>query len=159
MSSWFVLCTSFGSLFIVTGKRYAELRELGEGSPSTARATLEDYSLGFLRIVLSISCAATLVAYCQWAFQVKEISGTQWPFYELSIVPMLMALAALSADPRTGPWRRAGGDFRRRPHLAGARCVVAGDLRLWCLRRLSATSGLRASPTGSSALSIPPARI
>ena len=31
MSSWFVLCTVFGSLFIVTGKRYAELREMGDG--------------------------------------------------------------------------------------------------------------------------------
>ena len=91
MSSWFVLVTSFGSLFIVTGKRYAELRELGD-SPNTARASLDDYSLGFLRIVLSISCASTLVAYCMWAFQVKELSGTRWPFYELSIVPMLMAL-------------------------------------------------------------------
>jgi len=27
MSDWFVLCTTFGSLFIVTGKRYAELNE------------------------------------------------------------------------------------------------------------------------------------
>jgi decaprenyl-phosphate phosphoribosyltransferase len=91
MSSWFVLCTTFGSLFIVTGKRYAELRELGD-RPATARATLDEYSLGFLRIVLSVSCGATLVAYCIWAFQVKELSGTRWPFYELSIVPMLTAL-------------------------------------------------------------------
>ena len=102
MSSWFVLTTTFGSLFIVTGKRYAELRELGD-APATARATLDDYSLGFLRIVLSISCCATLVSYCIWAFEGKAGSvnvttintvalSHSLLFYQLSIVPMLTAL-------------------------------------------------------------------
>ena len=90
MSTWFVLCTSFGSLFIVTGKRFAELRELGDGAGT--RASLEDYSLGFLQTVLSVSVGATLVTYCIWAFEVREVSGSAWPFYELSIVPMLTAL-------------------------------------------------------------------
>lgn len=90
MSTWFVLCTSFGSLFIVTGKRFAELREMGESSAT--RAALEDYTLGFLQTVLSVSVGATLVTYCIWAFEVREISGSSWPFYELSIVPMLTAL-------------------------------------------------------------------
>jgi len=30
MSRWFVLCITFGSLFIVVGKRYAELNEVGK---------------------------------------------------------------------------------------------------------------------------------
>lgn len=90
MSTWFVLCTSFGSLFIVTGKRFAELRELGDATGT--RASLEDYSLGFLQTVLSVSVGATLVTYCIWAFEVREVSGSNWPFYELSIVPMLTAL-------------------------------------------------------------------
>ncbi|MFZ4718063.1 MAG: decaprenyl-phosphate phosphoribosyltransferase [Ilumatobacteraceae bacterium] len=91
MSTWFVLVTSFGSLFIVTGKRYAELREYGDHA-GAARASLDDYTLGFLRIVLSVSVGATLVTYCIWAFDTKEISGSTWPFYELSIVPMVTAL-------------------------------------------------------------------
>jgi len=90
MSTWFVLCTSFGSLFIVTGKRFAELREMGESSAT--RATLDDYTLGFLQTVLSVAVGATLVTYCIWAFEVRELSGSSWPFYELSIVPMLTAL-------------------------------------------------------------------
>ncbi len=90
MSTWFVLCTSFGSLFIVTGKRFAELRELGDGGGT--RATLDEYTLPFLQTVLSVSVGATLVTYCIWAFEVREISGSSWPFYELSIVPMLTAL-------------------------------------------------------------------
>ena len=91
MSTWFLLCASFGALFIVTGKRYAELRDAGENVGET-REALAAYTLGYLRIVLSISLAATLVAYCIWAFATKEISGSSWPFYELSIVPMLGAL-------------------------------------------------------------------
>ncbi|MFM8562424.1 MAG: decaprenyl-phosphate phosphoribosyltransferase [Acidimicrobiia bacterium] len=91
MSTWFLLCASFGALFIVTGKRYAELRDAGENVGET-REALTAYTLGYLRIVVSISLAATLVAYCIWAFATKEISGSSWPFYELSIVPMLGAL-------------------------------------------------------------------
>ena len=90
MSKWFSLTTSFGSLFIVAGKRYAELRDLGDDAQT--RSTLDDYSLGFLRIVLSVSCGAALVTYCIWAFDTKEIAGTTWPFYELSIVPMVTAM-------------------------------------------------------------------
>jgi decaprenyl-phosphate phosphoribosyltransferase len=91
MSTWFLLCASFGALFIVTGKRYAELRDAGD-TVGVTRVALTEYSLGFLRIVLSVSLAATLVAYCTWAFATKEISGSTWPFYELSIIPMLGAL-------------------------------------------------------------------
>lgn len=90
MSSWFVLVTTFGSLFIVTGKRYAEARELGAGAHDL-RSTLGEYSEGYLRFVLSVSCAGALVAYCVWAFETKELSGSDLPFYELSVVPMLTA--------------------------------------------------------------------
>jgi decaprenyl-phosphate phosphoribosyltransferase len=91
MSQWFVLVTVFGSLFIVVGKRYAELREMGEDAP-VVRATLAEYSVGYLRMVLTLSCGAALVSYCLWAFETKELSGSDLPFYELSIVPMLIAL-------------------------------------------------------------------
>jgi decaprenyl-phosphate phosphoribosyltransferase len=91
MSSWFVLCVTFGSLFIVTGKRYAEMREMGEQA-ATTRASLDEYTPGFLRMVLSVSLGAALVSYCLWAFETKEVSGTDLPFYELSIPPMLTAL-------------------------------------------------------------------
>ena len=91
MSNWFVLVTVFGSLFIVAGKRYAELREMGEDAASV-RASLADYSIGYLRIVLIVSCGAALVSYCQWALETADFAQSEWPFYELSIVPMLTAL-------------------------------------------------------------------
>lgn len=90
MSSWFVLCTVFGSLFIVTGKRYAELREIGDGA-AEIRRTLGEYTPGYLRIVLTVTCAGALLTYCQWAFERKALVGSDRPFYELSIVPMLTA--------------------------------------------------------------------
>jgi decaprenyl-phosphate phosphoribosyltransferase len=90
MSKWFSLTISFASLFIVSGKRYAELRDLGDDAQT--RATLTDYSLGFLRIVLSVSCGAALVTYCIWAFDTNELAATSWPYYEMSIVPMGTAL-------------------------------------------------------------------
>ena len=91
MSNWFILVTVFGSLFIVTGKRYAEMREIGEDAASV-RATLAAYNLGYLRLVLAVSCGAGLLSYCQWAFERSDETASEWPFYELSIVPLLTAL-------------------------------------------------------------------
>lgn len=91
MSQWFVLCTTFGSFFIVTGKRFAELLEMGESAGST-RASLEQYSISFLRQVLMISCTATLVTYCLWAFENAAAANEHVPYHVLSIVPMGLAL-------------------------------------------------------------------
>lgn len=91
MSSWFVLFTVFGSLFIVTGKRYAELRDIGDGA-AEVRRTLGTYTAPYLRLVLTVAVAGALLTYCQWAFEARELDGSDLPFYELSIVPMLTAL-------------------------------------------------------------------
>jgi decaprenyl-phosphate phosphoribosyltransferase len=90
MSSWFVLCITFGSLFIVTGKRFAESRELGDDA-GRLRATLGEYSEGFLRFVLALACGGALVSYCMWAFERRDLVGADFPWYELSIVPVLTA--------------------------------------------------------------------
>lgn len=90
MSRWFVMCVTFGSLFIVVGKRYAELNEVGDAAGT--RATLEQYSVGYLRSLLSVSLAGVLLSYCVWAFETSAAANSDWPLYELSIVPMLLAL-------------------------------------------------------------------
>jgi decaprenyl-phosphate phosphoribosyltransferase len=90
MSRWFVLCIMFGSLFIVVGKRYAELNEVGDGAGT--RATLEIYSIDYLRMIMAVSLGGVLISYCVWAFETSASSTSEWPLYELSIVPMLMAL-------------------------------------------------------------------
>jgi len=88
MSRWFVLCVTFGSLFIVVGKRYAELQEVGTSAGT--RSTLDTYTPGFLRMLLSASLAGALLSYSVWAFETAE--GTDIPLYELTIVPMIAAM-------------------------------------------------------------------
>jgi decaprenyl-phosphate phosphoribosyltransferase len=90
MSRWFVLCITFGSLFIVVGKRYAELIQVGEAAGT--RATLEVYTVGYLRTLLAVSLGGVLISYCVWALDTSELADADWPLYELSIVPMMMAL-------------------------------------------------------------------
>jgi len=91
MSTWFVLCITFGSFFIVTGKRFAELKELGDNA-ATTRTSLKSYSLVYLRQILVVSCTVTVVAYCIWAFENASAALGTIPFHELSIVPMVLAL-------------------------------------------------------------------
>ncbi len=91
MSNWFLLCTTFGSFFIVTGKRFAELVEMGDQAAST-RASLKSYTVQYLRQVLVVSCTATVVTYCMWAFENSTNSGEAFPFHSLSIIPMVLAL-------------------------------------------------------------------
>lgn len=91
MSNWFVLCTTFGSFFIVTGKRFAELVEMGDNATST-RVSLRDYSVPYLRQLLVVSCTATVVTYCMWAFENASNADEVLPFHALSIVPMVLAL-------------------------------------------------------------------
>jgi decaprenyl-phosphate phosphoribosyltransferase len=91
MSNWFLICISFGSLFIVTGKRYAELLEFGDDA-STVRPSLEGYSLTYLRFVLGVASSVTLLSYCLWAFEKARLADTTWPMYQLSILPMATAL-------------------------------------------------------------------
>lgn len=91
MSNWFVLVTTFGSLFIVTGKRFAESRELGEGA-GALRSTLGEYSESYLRFVMAVACGGALLSYCMWAFEARDLAQSEWPLYELSVVPMMAAL-------------------------------------------------------------------
>jgi decaprenyl-phosphate phosphoribosyltransferase len=91
MSTWFLLCITFGSFFIVTGKRFAELVEMGDNAGQT-RASLQAYSVTYLRQVLVVSCTSTVVTYCMWAFENANAAQDWLPFHELSIVPMVLAL-------------------------------------------------------------------
>jgi len=93
MSQWFVICITFGSLFIVAGKRFAELREMGSDASRT-RAILAEYSEPYLRMIIGMAVTTTMVAYCLWAFESADNATgvSRFPFYELSIVPMILAV-------------------------------------------------------------------
>ena len=143
MSNWFVLVTVFGSLFIVTGKRYAELREIGEDA-AAVRATLAPTPSGYLRLVLAVSCGAALVSYCQWAFETARRAGDDWPFYELSIVPMLTALLRYALVLEQGRGAAPEEVFAQRPRAAAARRWRGWSCSGW---RCTSVTGARRSTT------------
>jgi decaprenyl-phosphate phosphoribosyltransferase len=91
MSDWFLICISSGSLFIVAGKRYAELLALGDDA-SAVRRSLDAYTVAYLRLVLGVAAAVTVLSYCLWAFEKARGADTSLPTYQLSIVPMATAL-------------------------------------------------------------------
>ena len=90
ISDWFLIVASFGSLFIVAGKRHAEHVDLREGR-GAHRATLEEYSLNFLSYVRSVSCGVAITAYCLWAFEKARLAHDP-VLFQLSIIPFVMAL-------------------------------------------------------------------
>jgi decaprenyl-phosphate phosphoribosyltransferase len=90
ISDWFLIVASFGSLFMVAGKRHAEHVDLREGR-GAHRATLDEYSLGFLGYVRSLSSGVAITAYCLWAFEKAKLAGDPILF-QLSIIPFVMAI-------------------------------------------------------------------
>jgi len=90
ISDWFLIVASFGSLFIVAGKRHAEHVDLREGR-GAHRATLEEYSLGFLGYVRSVASGVTILAYCLWAFEKADVANAP-VLFQLSIIPFVLAI-------------------------------------------------------------------
>ncbi|MHB8341477.1 MAG: decaprenyl-phosphate phosphoribosyltransferase [Mycobacteriales bacterium] len=91
VSQWFLIVTSFGALFLVLGKRYAEVTALG-GEAAGHRRVLAEYPAAYLRHMRDVAAAVTLLAYCLWAFERAAAIHQRWPFYQLSIVPVTLGL-------------------------------------------------------------------
>ena len=90
ISRWFLIVTSFGSLFIVAGKRYSEHVTMGVEREAT-RSTLAAYSRDYLRYVYTMASAVTLTGYALWAFEQSELEGAI-PWFELSIGPVVLGI-------------------------------------------------------------------
>jgi decaprenyl-phosphate phosphoribosyltransferase len=109
ISQWFLLVAGFGSLFVVSGKRYSELHTLG--SEAGTRRSLIRYTPTYLRFVWGISAAAAVMSYSLWAFEMERSTGLPW--HALSIAPFVMALlryavdidAGMAAEPEDIIWR------------------------------------------------------
>lgn len=90
LSNWFLIVAGAGSLFIVAGKRHAEVHDLGDDS-SAHRAVLEEYSAAYLTFVRAIAAGIAITAYCLWAFE-KAAESNYDLWYELSIVPFVLGI-------------------------------------------------------------------
>lgn len=86
---------------MVAGKRYSEMKELG--SEAGTRASLERYSLSYLRFVWAISCSIVIMSYSLWTFeQAREEQLWGVPWTTISIVPFTLALLRYAMDIDAG---------------------------------------------------------
>jgi decaprenyl-phosphate phosphoribosyltransferase len=95
LSDWFMIVASFGSLFMVAGKREAELQDLEENGPPH-RGVLAAYSRPYLRFVRTLSAGVAITAYCLWAFEKATPGGHRDMLFELTIVPVVLAILRYS---------------------------------------------------------------
>jgi decaprenyl-phosphate phosphoribosyltransferase len=104
LSQWFLLVAGFGSLFMVAGKRYAEMM-LAERTGAKIRKSLESYSASYLRFVWALSATVLITTYSLWAFEIRETENN--PVWSaVSIVPFVVAVLRYAVDVDKG----AGGE-------------------------------------------------
>lgn len=100
LSQWFLLVAGFGSLFMVAGKRYAEMM-LAERTGAKIRRSLEAYSASYLRFVWGLSATVLITTYSLWAFEIRETENN--PIWSaVSIVPFVIAVLRYSVDVDKG---------------------------------------------------------
>jgi decaprenyl-phosphate phosphoribosyltransferase len=100
LSQWFLLVAGFGSLFMVAGKRYAEMM-LAERTGAKIRKSLESYSASYLRFVWALSATILITTYSLWAFDIGVVrQSTVWSV--ISIVPFVIAVLRYSVDVDSG---------------------------------------------------------
>jgi decaprenyl-phosphate phosphoribosyltransferase len=94
LSQWFLLSAAFASLFMVAGKRYAEL-QVAERTGAAIRKSLESYTSTYLRFVWTMSATAVVMCYGLWAFERDHHSGS---WYAVSMVPFTIAILRYAVD-------------------------------------------------------------
>ncbi len=100
LSQWFLLSAGFGSLFMVAGKRYAEMM-LAERTGAKIRKSLESYAASYLRFVWALSATVLIMTYSLWAFQIREAHhNSAWS--AVSIVPFVVAVLRYAVDVDSG---------------------------------------------------------
>jgi decaprenyl-phosphate phosphoribosyltransferase len=127
LSSWFLIVTAFGSLFIAASKRHAEFVRL-DGGTGNGRPTLAEYSEPYLRFVQYSASTVCITAYCLWAFEGAVIS-TVWS--GLSIIPFALGIFRYALLVDSGRGETPEDLLLRDPVLLGLgvawlACLAAG---------------------------------
>jgi decaprenyl-phosphate phosphoribosyltransferase len=99
LSQWFLIVASFSALFVVAGKRSAEL---ASDHGLATRPTLAGYTAGYLRYVWMMASTVAVGAYCVWAF--GRTVPYEFPWMEVSIIPFVLGVLryALLIDANRG---------------------------------------------------------
>lgn len=90
LSQWFLLVASFGSLFMVAGKRYSEMRHLGPEAGT--RKSLASYTESYLKFVWELAAVAVVMSYGLWAFEQRVGGATKGLWAAVSIAPFTLAM-------------------------------------------------------------------
>jgi len=130
VSEWFLVVISFGALFLVVGKRSAELRHVGEAN----RAVLKDYTTEFLHSALTMAATVVVTAYCLWALDtsstgLSSVKHDGLPI-RLSVAPVVLAVlfivrGAESADGETPE------DLLLKNHVVQILVIIWAALLAW----------------------------
>jgi decaprenyl-phosphate phosphoribosyltransferase len=99
LSSWFLITTGFGSLYMAAGKRYGEAR-MGERTGAKVRKVVERYTPTFLRFVWTLSATVVVLAYALWSFDVSHKTGSFVSV--ISVVPFTLAILRFGIDVDAG---------------------------------------------------------
>ena len=102
VSTWFLIVVTFGALFLVVGKRSAELSHVG----TTNRAVLQEYTAEFLHSALTLSATVVVTAYCLWAIDTSStgLSSIKHDIIpvRLSMVPVVLAMLFIMRGAESG---------------------------------------------------------
>ena len=90
LSQWVLLVASFGSLFMVAGKRYSEMRHLGPEAGT--RKSLASYTESYLKFVWELAAVAVVMSYSLWAFEQRTGAAGQPLWSAISIFPFTLAM-------------------------------------------------------------------
>ena len=76
---------------------------MGDGAASV-RSTLGDYSPEYLAYLQAVTSGVVLVGYCVWAFEKAQLTDYRIPWFQLSILPFVLAILryALLVDAGQG---------------------------------------------------------
>lgn len=90
LSRWFVIVTAFSSLYLVAGKRYAEVLKFSDRR-GDIRRSLDGYTAGYLTHVLAVAAGVAIVGYVAWSLvggpdRVPSLAS------ELSIIPFVVGM-------------------------------------------------------------------
>jgi decaprenyl-phosphate phosphoribosyltransferase len=100
LSQWFLLVASFGSLFMVAGKRYSEL--VSVGADAGTRRSLDRYSQSYLRFVWILAAVSVVAFYSLWAFENRADPLLGVPWTAISIAPFTLGMLQYALEVDAG---------------------------------------------------------
>ncbi|WP_207454706.1 decaprenyl-phosphate phosphoribosyltransferase [Desertivibrio insolitus] len=89
LSQWFLLVAVFGSLLMVAGKRFAEIKA-NPDLEGEVRRSLRGYTDSYLGFVWHSAATILVLGYSLWAFELQ--TSVRNPWIAISVAPFILAV-------------------------------------------------------------------